>query len=270
MTGFASVNGTSLYYEVEGQGAPLVLIHGLGLDTRTWDAQSEALSEHYRVVRYDVRGFGKSALPMEADFRHAEDLHALLEFLDAPKAHIVGQSMGGLIALQHAMLYPDATLSLILADSALDAFEWSPQWNASFEAIAGYARNAGPSGGNEMWLQHELFAPAREQPECLAKLTQIIRDGSGWNWVNRSPARGIRPPAGARLSEIHAPTLVIVGERDLPDFQRIAQTLADSIPNARKMVMKGAGHLTNMENAEEFNSTVLSFLAAINQKGATN
>jgi pimeloyl-ACP methyl ester carboxylesterase len=261
MSGVATVNGTQLYYEVAGQGVPVVLIHGLGLDTRMWDGQFDVLADHYRVIRYDLRGFGKSALPTDAAFRHPDDLRALLDYLEAPKAHVVGLSMGGRIALHHGLLYPDATLSLVLVDAALDGFDFSEQLDASFDAIAERANDAGAGTANEMWLQHELFAPAREQPECRAKLAQIVGESSGWNWVNKSPARGIKPPAADRLNEVHVPTLVIVGERDLPDFQRIADRLADGIPSARKVVMNGVGHMSNMEDIQEFNSIVLSFLA---------
>jgi 3-oxoadipate enol-lactonase len=260
MTGTADLNGTRLYYEVAGQGAPVVLVHGLGLDTRMWDGQVDPLADRYRVIRYDVRGFGKSALPTGAEFRHADDLRALLDYVGATKAHVLGLSMGGRIALHHALLYPDATSSLTLVDSALDGFEWSEQWEASLEAIAEHAQQAGAKAANEMWLRHELFAPARERSECRAQLERIVGESSGWQWLNESPARGIDPPGADRLSEVRVPTLVVVGERDLPDFQRIADRLASGIPSARKVVLNGVGHMSNMENAEEFNSIVLTFL----------
>jgi 3-oxoadipate enol-lactonase len=260
MFGVAAVNGTRLYYEVAGQGVPVVLIHGLGLDTRMWDAQFEVFASRYRVIRYDLRGFGKSALPTDVKFGHADDLRALLDYLEAPQAHVVGLSLGGRIALHHALLYPDATLSMLLIGSALDGFDWSDQWDASLDAIAECALESGPAAANEMWLQHDLFAAAREQPDARAKLAQIVRECSGWNWVHESPARGIDPPASHRLNEVRVPTLVVVGERDLPDFQRIADRLAAGIPSARKVVMQGVGHMSNMENTPEFNSIVLSFL----------
>ncbi len=258
--GVAEVNGTRLYYEVAGEGSPVVLVHGLGLDTRMWDSQFDVLAASYRVIRYDLRGFGKSTLQTDEKFRHAEDLRALLDYLEAPKTHVIGLSLGGMIALQHGLLYPNAVLSLVLVDSALDGFDWSERWDASLEAIKKRAVEAGASAGNQMWLEHELFAPARERPNCRARLTQIVSESSGWTWVNRSPARGIRPPSGERLSEIHVPTLVIVGERDLPDFQRIADALATGIPTVRKIVMRGVGHMSNMENDDKFNSIVLNFL----------
>jgi 3-oxoadipate enol-lactonase len=258
-----AVNGTRLYCEVAGQGTPVVFIHGLGLDTRMWDAQFERFACSYRAVRYDVRGFGRSDVPSTESFNHADDLRALLDHLGAPGAHVIGLSMGGRIALHHALLYPEATLSLTLVDSALDGHAWTERWDASFDAIVERAESDGPRAGNALWLEHELFSPARELPDVHAKLTEIVTDYSGWGWVNDAHAVGIDPPTSKRLHEIHAPTLVIVGERDLPDFQRIAETLTAGIVGVRKVAIKGAGHMSNMEAPAEFNSTVLAFIGRI-------
>lgn len=94
-SGFAEVNGTRLYYEIAGSGRPLVLIHGMTLDTRMWDDQFEPLAAQYQVVRYDARGFGKSAVPTGESYAHTDDLKALLEYLDIAHAFILGLSMGG-------------------------------------------------------------------------------------------------------------------------------------------------------------------------------
>jgi 3-oxoadipate enol-lactonase len=259
-SGFAEVNGTRLYYEIVGSGAPLVLVHGRGLDTRMWDDQVAAFAATYRVIRYDVRGFGKSSLPSEMPFRHADDLQALLEHLGIRQAHVIGLSMGGRIAVDFALLYPESTLSLVLVDASLDGVDYSDAWNASLDAIAECARREGPGAGNEMWLDHELFAPARERAECHAKLAQIARDSPGWVWLHDTPLQPIVPPAAERLRDVHVPTLVVVGDLDLPDFQRIADKLAGEIGGARKVVLHGAGHMSNMEQPAEFNAVVLEFL----------
>lgn len=257
---FADVNGTRLHYEVAGAGPPVVFVHGLGLDLRMWDDQFEEFAHRYRVIRYDLRGFGKSAAQTDERFLHAADLRALLDYLEAPKANVIGLSLGGMIALQYALLYPDGLLSLVLVDSALDGFEWSDEWEAAYSAIQERGTQLGASAANHMWMEHELFGPARERPECRSKLAQMVSDSSGWTWVNKTSARGIRPPSGERLGEILAPTLVIVGELDLADFQRIADVLAAEIPRARKVVMQRVGHMSNMEDPGTFNATVRDFL----------
>ncbi len=88
--GIAEVNGTGLYYEIAGSGYPLVLIHGFGLDTRMWDDQFEAFARHYRVVRYDMRGYGKSVPPTDESYSQTDDLKALLEHLRIDRAHVFG------------------------------------------------------------------------------------------------------------------------------------------------------------------------------------
>lgn len=262
-TSIVAVNGTHLYYEMAGEGTPLVFVHGLGLDGRMWDDQFERFARSYRVVRYDVRGFGRSDVPSGLPFNHAEDLRALLDHLEAPGAHVIGLSMGGRIALHHALLHPQATLSLTLVDSALDGHTWTDRWEASFDAIVERAERDGSQAGNALWLEHELFSPACERPGVRAKLTEIVNDYSGWGWVHDSNAVGIDPPSSERLNEIHTPTLVVIGERDLPDFQRIAEALAAGIPDVRTVVIKGAGHMANMEAPEEFNSSVLAFVGQV-------
>ena len=262
--GFAPVNGTRLYYEVAGEGDPIAFVHGFALDARMWDAQFLALADRYRVLRYDARGFGRSDPPESPDFRHADDLHALLEHLETPAAHVVGLSMGGRIALQHALLYPEATRSLVLVDSALDGFEWSAEWAAAQDAIEECAQRDGLQAAKKMWLEDSLFAPAREDPALAARLARMIDEYSGWSWLNDTP-RGIDPPGGRRLRDVRAPTLVIVGERDLPDFLRAADLLAEGIPSARKAVMPGVGHMSNMEDAAAFNTLLLRFLQAHSQ-----
>src|SRR6476660_6290930 len=114
-SGYADVNGGSLYYEVTGSGSPVVLIPGFTLDTRMWDSEVAALSRKHRVIRYDPRGAGKSP-PPTGPYTQYEDLAALLEHIGVGKAHIVGLSLGGATAIDFALASPGLTLSLIPAD----------------------------------------------------------------------------------------------------------------------------------------------------------
>jgi len=112
--GFAQVNGTKLYYEIAGTGEPLVLLHGNFGDRRHWDFQFYSLSKNYKVIRYDVRGYGKSALPKsDEQYNDYNDLKALLDFLEIEKAHICGLSMGSGIAVDFTIAYPEMSKSLI-------------------------------------------------------------------------------------------------------------------------------------------------------------
>lgn len=263
MDGFAAVNGTRLWYEVSGAGSPLVLIHGHGLDARMWDGQFAPFAARYRVVRYDLRGFGKSATVGETPYTHADDLAALLDHLGIARAAILGLSLGGSVAIDFALAYPAKTDALIAVDAALSGHAWSEEWNARWKSLRQTARIADVRAANEQWLAHPLFAPAQEQPAVAARLRTMVTDYSGWHWANRDPHCGPEPPATARLRDITAPTLVILGARDLPDFHVIADRIADQITDARQVVLPGIGHMSNMEAPERFNAVVLGFLAGI-------
>jgi len=162
-SGTAKVNGTQLYYEVAGQGPPLVLMHGFLLDTRMWDDQFATFAQQYRVLRYDARGFGKSALPTEELYLHADDLKALLKYLELPQAHLVGLSMGGGIATDFAILYPELVRTLTVADPLPNGYS-SPELDQSLMPVVERALSAGGKAANELLLDHVIFAPAREHP----------------------------------------------------------------------------------------------------------
>ena len=263
--GFAEVSNTRLYYEIVGRGHPLVLVHGFSLNTKMWDDQFEVFAKRFKVIRYDVRGFGKSALPtVGKDYSHTKDLKALLNQLGIEYAYVVGLSMGGVIALDFALEYPEATKALILADSSIYGFrEWSKFWSEFDESILKEAKENGVEAAKEVWKSQPLFKPAFEKPNVAFRLKQMISDYSGWHFVNTDPLCFLDPPAMERLQEIRVPTLIIVGERDFPDFHRIADILSNKIQNSQRVTLRGAGHISNMETPREFNEAVSSFLANV-------
>lgn len=255
---FAQVKGTRLRYQVQGQGRPLVLVHGFTLSLEMWDGQMEAFSRQYRVIRYDLRGFGGSDLPGEP-YRHAEDLAALLDYLDIPNASLLGCSMGGGIAIDFALSFPERTQALILFDSALGGFPYSAEFTASTAALYALGKSS-IEAARQLWLEHPMFGPVLESP-AAPHFQRIMAAYSGWHWSNPDPTRRYETPAAKRLGEIKAPTLVIVGERDIPDMRAIAEALAAQIPTAHKVELPGLGHLANLEDPALFNQTVLEFLA---------
>jgi pimeloyl-ACP methyl ester carboxylesterase len=260
---FAEVNGTRLYYEVAGSGHPLVLIHGLALDTRMWDDQFKTFAQHHQVIRYDLRGFGRSALPCSDRYSHADDLKALMAYLDIEQAAIVGLSMGGMVAIDFALAYPEATRALVSVDSGPAGFQFSPQWVASIRAVRQAGQKAGVEAAKDLWRKHPLFAPAMEQEAVAARMTQMVADYSGWHWVNTDPVQYLDPPAAQRLDHIKTPTLVVLGERDLPDVHAIAEFLQQHLPQVDIVVLPGVGHMANMEDSSRFNEVVLNFLAGL-------
>jgi len=126
------------------------------------------------------------------------------------------------VALDFALTHPGRVRSLVLIDSVLGGFPWSPEASARDGLVWQRAREGGLPAARESWLAHPLFAPAQRQPGVAARLARMIADYSGWHFVNTSSEQGLEPPAAQRLGELDLPALVIVGEQDLPDFRRVS------------------------------------------------
>lgn len=268
--GFQEVNGTRLYCEVAGAGQPLVLLHGFTFDTRMWDDQFAALAKQYRVIRYDARGFGRSALPKPGvPYTHHEDLAALLDRLEAHSAHLVGQAMGGRFALDYALQADGRLRSLTLIDAVIGGYgvarewPWSRAFMSAYQPVIDAGKRKDVATAKAAWLAHPLFAPAREQPAVAARLRQMVGDYSGWHFVNADPARLLTPSAITQLARLQAPTLALVGERDLLDFHRMADEVQHSVKRAVRRTVPKVGHLSNMEAPAVVNAMLLEFLASL-------
>lgn len=255
-----AVEGASLYCEIAGTGPAVVLLHGFTLDTRMWDDQFLLLAQHFQVIRYDLRGFGQSTVPAGEPYSHVEDLHVLLRRLKLQKASLVGQSMGGAIALDFALAYPQSTQTLVLIDTVVGGYPWSAEASAREDLIWQCAREGGIPAAKQSWLTHPLFAPVQRNPQAAARLAQIIGEYSGWHFVHADPGRGPETPAINRLAELAMPLLVMVGEHDTPDFMGITEHVCRMAPRARKHVVAGAGHMANLEAPQEVTEAILAFL----------
>jgi 3-oxoadipate enol-lactonase len=256
---FLCADGGQLRYSTAGTGQPAVLIHGLGLDASMWEPQWRVLAQEFCAIRYDIRGFGDSTIPKGA-YSHSDDLLGLLDFLGARPAHVIGLSMGGSMALRFALEQPGAVRSLTLIDSALEGFSWSETWIRRMKAIQRAARNGDLEAAKQLWMAHELFAPARRDPQLAAKLTAMVEGYSAWHWCNSDPVRRASSPAIRELARVSQRTLVLVGELDLADFQAIAQHLAADIPHATLYTVAGVGHMANMEAPGAVNDLLLAHL----------
>jgi 3-oxoadipate enol-lactonase len=229
------------------------------LDCRMWDEQWRLLADEFRVIRYDVRGFGKSPAP-DTPYSCFDDLSVLLAHLGVDRASLVGLSLGGRIAIDFALAHPEQVDKLVLVGPGLSGFDWSPEQGERLTRIYLAARDDSPEAATELWLRDPYMAPAMENVEIAPRLRQLALDNSHVFYTNYFLECPLQPPAVGRLSEINAPALVIVGERDVPDIQRIVDQLAAELPNVRKKVISGAGHIVNMEQPEAFNEILLDFL----------
>ncbi len=260
---FANVNGTRLYVESTSSGRAVVLIHGFTLDSRMWDDQFLPLTQHFQVIRYDLRGFGRSAVPTAEPYSHEADLGGLLDQLGVVQAHLVGLSKGGAVALNFALTYPTSTASLVLIDTVLPGYSWSAAGAARDELVWQRASEGGIPAAKESWLAHPLFAPAMVNTAVATRLSQIIHDYSGWHFVNQNNELGLNPPAAQRLPELALPLLAIVGELDLPDFRGITAQICQGVPKAQQLILPGVGHMANMEAPAEVTQAITTFLLGL-------
>ena len=262
-TGTAEVNGARIHYEVAGEGEPLVLVHAGIADSRMWEGQIPAFAERFEVVRYDLRGFGKTKM-VEGPFSHHEDLRGLLDFLGVQRTHLVGCSMGGGAVLDFALEYPERVGDLVLVGSAIGGFrpDFGPpgEWD---ELVA--ADEAGDLERiSELEVAMWVDGPARSPEDVPATIRDLVYEMNLIALQTEEAELGEEwepePPAADRLHNIHAPTLLIVGDEDQPRVFAAADLLEKELPNQRKIVMHGTAHLPNMERPEEFNRLVLEFL----------
>lgn len=247
-----------LHYEEAGSGFPLLLIHGLLSDLTSWRYQIPVFSKHYRTIAVDLKGFGKSTKPT-AEYRvhsHADDLFNFLQKLKISQTHICGLSMGGMVGEVFTIKYPRFVKGLVLADSAA--------------MIADYAVSDRLSrlASHDMdwiakWGVTKILRLA--SPDAVDHIREMIRR------VNKTDYRlAILSTAGfniaKHLSKIQVPTLIIQGEKDETVPMWHANQLKDWIPDNEFVVMKGASHMTPVDNPEEFNKLVLDFLSQVDAK----
>jgi pimeloyl-ACP methyl ester carboxylesterase len=258
-SGMAEVAEPVLYYEATGRGEPVVFIHGGQLDGRMWDDQFRLFARDYRVIRYDVRGYGRSETPTRM-YSNVKDLRCLLDFLGVRKAHLVGLSLGGRIAIDFTLEHPDRVASLTAVAPGLGGFSWSDDENKRQLAIFRAHQNQGEVRAVELWLKDPYMAPAMENPAIAGRVRQLAMENTRCWLMNPVLERDIDPPAIGRLGAIKVPTLLIVGDRDVPDIRAIVKILGEKVPHARTVVIPGAGHMVNMEKPQAFNAAVLEFL----------
>jgi pimeloyl-ACP methyl ester carboxylesterase len=267
-TGYAEVNGTKLHYEMAGTGVPLVLIHGWSFDSRCWESQFNTFAEKHRVLRYDLRGFGRSDLPDVGEkYSHTADLIALLDHLNIEKANILGHSYGGRIAFDFVFNYPERTISLILPDAAMDVTNLAATPNKDVLAWINdtwrVGREEGIEEAKKIWVNGSPLKPAMSDPRSAPLVRRMIEDYSGWHWVNDDPHIGFVGYPLERLQEIKVPALIIVGELNPSIYHEWADAQNENIPNSKKVIIPDAGHALNIENPEKFNEFVLRFLSEI-------
>ncbi|HEX8776037.1 MAG TPA: alpha/beta fold hydrolase [Pyrinomonadaceae bacterium] len=264
-TGYAEVAGARFYYELAGEGTTLVLVHAGITDGRMWDEQFNAFAEHYRVLRYDRRGFGRTETGT-GHFSHHQDLYELLKFLSVEEAYLVGCSQVGKTILNLALEHAPMVRALVLVASAVGGFTFAGEPPLQLAELEEAEARGDVARVNELELQIWVDGPRRTPSEVDARLRERVRE---MNLIalsatsDSSREKELEPAAARRLDEIRVPTLVIVGDLDTPKTLAAADLLVEKIDGAQKVLIRGTAHLPNMERPGEFNRRVLEFLKSL-------
>jgi pimeloyl-ACP methyl ester carboxylesterase len=262
---FAEIGGAKFYYETCGRGRPLVLVHAGIADRRMWDGQVEAFSRHFRVIRYDRRGFGQTAM-VAGPFSHHEDLYRLLNFLGVGRCCLLGASQGAKTVVDFTLEHPEMAEALVMVAPAVGGFSFNGEQPRQFDELEEADGRGDVARVNELELQIWVDGPRRTPEQVEPGVRELVRE---MNLIalttppDLGVEQGLEPAASGRLGEVRAPVLVIAGELDTPRTLAAADLLESSIPGARKVFIEGAAHLPNMERPSEFNRHVLEFFGQL-------
>jgi pimeloyl-ACP methyl ester carboxylesterase len=257
------VNDIQLYYEVHGQGEPLVLIMGLGASTLGWDMQVPTFSRESQVVAFDNRGSGRSDKPATLYTIRllADDTAGLMDALGIASAHVYGQSMGGLIAQELALTYPQRVRTLVLGSTSCggrQAVPALPEHLTLMASLITFSPEEAAEKGLPLMYSDEFIARRRQELIDRALAEAELRPPP--DAFARQVQAAVRYKAYDRLTQIRCPTLVISGSDDKIVPAENSRILAERIPNAEFVVLPKAGHGYLVECAEESNAIVLDFL----------
>lgn len=264
-SGFVDVGDARLYYETAGQGTPFVMIHAGVADSRQWNNEFAFFANHYQVIRYDMRGYGKSE-PVDGEFNHLDDLAAILNALGIQEpALIMGCSMGGGLAMDFALTHPDRVKALIMVGSGPSGLELDVPTPSKF-ADAEKAFEAGDLDlvceiETQIWFDGSGRTPEQVHQGMRKLLYEMNRQAlahEAKQLGKRIPNSQI--PAFDRLGDLKIPVLIIVGTHDTPYILASADYMVARIPSARKVVIEDAAHLPNMDHPDEFQAIVTNFL----------
>lgn len=262
-----AVNGAELHVETAGAGEPVVLVHAGITDSRMWEPQVEHLAPAHHVVRYDLRGFGRSTIPPEP-FAHHEDLIALFDTLGLGPAIVVGASYGGEVAAAFTLEHPELVRGLVLVNTLAGMREPSEELRAGWRAV-----NAEMEEGNveaaveiesRMWIDGPHRTPGAVDASLRERVTAMnAAIFARMDEQEAAEERELDPPVVDRLAEIAAPTLIVVGTLDQPDALASAETLAAGIPNARRETIPDAAHLPSLERPDVFNRLLAESMGSL-------
>lgn len=265
--GRIEVDYGSLYYEELGEGEPLILIHGHSLSHCMWDEQFTKFAKKYRVIRYDVRGYGASSPQIEyVPFTHVEDLILLMNALNIEKAHIVGLSMGGFIGADMLGCFPERMLSAVLASGNIrkspgPSQPMGPEESAKRDKEIAELLEKGVDVMKREWFEGLMNSGGSQRERMREPLWGMIEEWTAWQPLHKEARVIVGLDAYEMIKEKRpeVPTLLIEGKSPNNRYSENPDLL-NYLPNGKLTVIDDCGHMLNMEQPEAFNQVVLDFL----------
>jgi pimeloyl-ACP methyl ester carboxylesterase len=253
-------------YDIQGRGPAVVLIHGWTQNMSIWDDQVPVFAPKYRVIRYDVRGFGRSTGYADQT-ANASDLAALLDSLRVPSATLVGLSMGSDIALNFAVNYPQRVRALVLygAPPTQDfPVAPAPEFMAQFQSFGEIAKKQGLDSLRKALVASDLAWMPPNRPDVAPKLAKAWEGYTARDLTDpRPPSKRVPPTRLAQLNDVRVPVLVIHGDHELAWFRQFDDTLMARLPRAKRVIIANGGHGAHFAQPDEFNRAVLQFLGTV-------
>ena len=265
----AHINGIQLYYESTGEGFPLVLAHEFAGDFRSWETQVRYFSRRYRVITYNARGYPPSDVPTDEDAYSqemaVEDLHGLLDHLGIEKAHICGLSMGGTLALNFGITYPDRAQSLIIAAAGSGSTDVDA-WRENVVASSRGMEEQGMAYMGDYSRGEARVQLLRKDPRGYREFSdQFLSHSSLGSALTFRGVQGKRPPVFALEEEMRAltlPTLIMLGDEDDPCIEP-SIFMKRCISTSGLVMFPQSGHAINLEDPDLFNQSVQDFLISV-------
>lgn len=264
-TGIVRVIGGTIPYEIQGSGPPVVFIHGWTQNMSIWDEQVPAFAPKYRVIRYDVRGFGRSTGDVDQTV-NAADLASLLDSLHIDRAAIVGLSMGADIALNFAVTYPTRVNALVLsgAPPTHDFPVPAPALFALFSSLPNIAKTYGLDSLRKVLFASDLAWAPPNRPDIARKLMKAWEGYTARDLTDPKPPSGRVPPTRmAQINAVRVPVLLVHGDHEIPWFRQFNDTLMARLPDTRRVIIENGGHGAHFAQPERFNRAVLDFLDSV-------
>jgi len=259
-----AVNGVLFHTEVAGQGPGLVFIHAGVADCRMWDAEFAAFQNRFRVVRFDMRGFGRTPMP-PGKFSYHDDVASVMRTAGLERATLVGCSFGANVAVETCLAFPGLVERLVLIAPGLGEGGDVEEIQRFDEAEEAALERGDLDGATELNLRLWVDGLFRQPGEVAPSVREHVRVMQIENFRIPMPDGiervRIDPPAGERLREIAVSTLVVVGALDVPFLGDVAERIEREVTRARRVVIPGAAHMLNLEKPAEFQRILEGFLA---------